>query len=59
MWSILILAVSLLATFDECRSDQNNKKLKAAIKENSDEYDNEIDDYYNDYFQKPEKKKVI
>ena len=37
MWSHFILALSLLATFIECRPDQNNKKLKAAIKENSDE----------------------
>ena len=38
MWSHFILVLSLLITFIECRPEQN-KKLKEAIKENSDEYD--------------------
>ena len=53
MWSHFILALSLLATFIECRPEQNNKKLKAAIKENSDE------EYHNADFQESEEKKVI
>ena len=51
MWSHFILALSLFATFIECRPEQNNKKLKAAIKENSDEeYDNnhDVDSGYED-----------
>ena len=40
MWSHFILALSLLSTFIVCMPEQNNKKLKAAIKENSvEEYD--------------------
>ena len=39
MLSHFILALSLLAIFIECRSEKDNKKLKAAIKDNSDEYD--------------------
>ena len=71
MWSHFILAVSLLATFIECRQEQNNKKLKAAIKENYDEYksfesyeawykdQNLPEGFDKDYFQKPEENKVI
>jgi hypothetical protein len=41
MWSHFILALSLFATFIECRPEQNNKKLKVAIKENYvEDYDN-------------------
>ena len=58
MWSHFILALSLLSTFIECRPEQNNKKLKAALKENSDqEYD--IESYYESLFQPSEEKKVI
>ena len=39
MLSHFILALSLLAIFIECRSENDNNKLKATIKDNSDEYD--------------------
>ena len=49
MWSHFILALSLFATFIECRPEQNNKKLKAAIKENSlEEYDDGLDFSYEE-----------
>ena len=58
MWSHFILALSLLATFIECRPDQNNKKLKAAIKENSDEeYDNNYDSTYEGSYSLSSKEK--
>ena len=57
MWSHFILTFSVLAIFIECRPEQNNKKLKAAIKKNSDESD--IYENYNTYFQESEEKKVI
>ena len=65
MWSHFILALSMLATFIECRPDQNNKKLKAAIKENSDRILNSVElqaelyEYYDDYYPESEEKKVI
>ena len=59
MWSYIILALSVLAIFIECRPEQNNKKLKAANKKTSEEYKLEVDEYYDDYFKKPEEKKVI
>ena len=65
MWSHFILALSLRATFIECRPEQNNKKLKAAIKENSDrilnsaELQAELDEYYDGYYDESEEKKVI
>ena len=63
MWSHFILALSLLSIFIECRPEQNNKKLKAALKENSDqEYDSDWYDlqaYYESLFQPSEEKKVI
>jgi hypothetical protein len=62
MWSHFILALSVLAIFIECRPEQNNKKLKVAKKYNSEEHDLELaklDEYYNDYWKKPEEKKVI
>ena len=37
MWSHFILALSLLATFIECRPEQNNKKLKANNTEEEEE----------------------
>ena len=65
MWSHFILTLSLLATVIECRPEQNNKKLKAAIKENSDrilnsaELQAELDEYYDGYYDESEEKKVI
>ena len=37
MLSHFILALSLLAIFIECRSEKDNNKVKAAIKDNSNE----------------------
>ena len=62
MWSHFILALSLLATFIECRTDAKNKKLKAAIKENYEAYESyeELDEYDNNsHFEESEEKKVI
>ena len=62
MWSHFILALSLLATFIECRTDAEKKKLKAAIKENYEAYESyeELDEYLNNsHFEESEEKKVI
>ena len=64
MWSHFILALSVLAIFIECRPEQNNKKIEAANKDNSDEgFDLMIDNlmadgYYKDYLEQEEKKVI-
>ena len=60
MWSHFILALSLLSTFIVCMPEQNNKKLKAAIKENSvEEYDDGLDFSGELYQEESGEKKVI
>ena len=64
MWSHFILALILLATFIECRTDAEKKKRKAAIIKRNKKHEAAIEEYpdveYHDaYFQESEEKKVI